>query len=192
LDIDRAASWAGSWMILAGSAQLTVMQLLDDGAAPAVAIAAALMINARFTVYSAGMAEWFPTASRRMRLLLAVPIVDQLYLTATARFARRDLDEADRRRFYVGAAMHLVIAWVVAQTVGVLLGNRLPPWTALQHASLLALVSLLARALSTRRANRAAAGAAVVAFAFGGLPHHSVVLVALLVGMTTGAVGGRS
>src|SRR5687768_18594786 len=53
LDVDRTAAWAGSWLILAGSAQLAVMQLLDEGAAPLVVVFAALMINARFVVYSA-------------------------------------------------------------------------------------------------------------------------------------------
>src|SRR5687768_13722153 len=82
LGVDRAAAWAGSWLVLAGSAQLAVMQLLDEGAAPLVVISAALMINARFVVYSAGLAEWFPAATRRTRLLLAIPVVDQLYITA--------------------------------------------------------------------------------------------------------------
>ena len=186
LDVDPTAAWAGSWLILAGSAHLTVIQLIDDGAAPLVAIAAALMINARFTVYSAGLAEWFPAASRRARLLLALPLVDQLYLTAVARFERRDLDELDRRRFYVGAAIHLAVAWVIAQTIGVLIGDRLPPWMALHHAGLLALSGLLARSLTSRRAQCAAAVAALTALAGSGLPNHSVVLVALLAGMSAG------
>ena len=41
LDIDRTAAWAGSWLVLAGAAQLAVMQLIDEGAAPLVVIAAA-------------------------------------------------------------------------------------------------------------------------------------------------------
>ena len=187
LDVDRTASWAGSWLVLAGSAQLAVMQLIDEGAAPLVVISAALMINARFVVYSAGLAEWFPTATRRTRLLLSIPVVDQLYITAVTRFEQLDLKEDDRRRFYAGAATHLVSAWVVAQTIGVVVGDQLPSWMGLHHASLLALSGLLARSLGTRATRVAAAVAGVTALLGAGLPYHSVILVAMLAGMAGGA-----
>lgn len=190
LDIDHTAAWAGSWLVLAGSAQLAVMQLIDGNSAPLVAVAVALMINARFIVYSAGLAEWFPTATRRTRLLLALPVVDQLYVTAVARFEQLDLTEPDRRRFYAGAAAHLASAWVAAQTVGIIIGDRLPQWMSLQHASLLALTGLLARSLNTRPAQVAAVAAAATALVGADLPYHSVVLVAMLAGMAAGAPRG--
>jgi len=192
LKVDRTAAWAGSWLILAGSAQLAVMQLIDEGTAPLVVLFAALMINARFVVYSAGLAEWFPAASRRTRLLLALPVVDQLYLTAVARFERLDLDEVDRRRFYAGAAVHLASAWVAAQTIGVVIGDRLPDWMALHQAALLALAGLLARSLTTRPARLAAAVAAVTALLGADLPYHSVILVAMLAGMAAGVPRRRA
>ena len=73
LGIDRLTTWIGSWSMVAGTAQLTAMQLLHEGAAPVVALLAALVVNARFAVYSAGLVQWFPAASRRERLLLAFP-----------------------------------------------------------------------------------------------------------------------
>lgn len=192
LDVHRLAAWAGSWLVLAGSAQLAVMQLIDDGAAPLVAISAALMINARFLVYSAGLAEWFPSATRRTRLLLAIPLVDQLYITTVARFEQHDLTEDDRRRFYAGAATHLASAWVVAQTIGVVAGDQLPRWMGLHHASLLALAGLLARSLNTGPARIAAAVAAGTALIGAALPHYSVILVAMLAGMAAAAPRRRT
>lgn len=192
LDVDRTAAWAGSWLVLAGAAQLAVIQLIDGGAAPLAVIAAALMINARYVVYSAGLAEWFPSATRRTRLLLAIPVVDQLYITAVARFEQVDLAEDDRRRFYAGAATHLASAWVVAQTIGVVVGDQLPSWMGLHHAALLAMAGLLARSLNTRPARIAAAVAAAAAIVAAGLPHHSVIVVAMLAGMAAGAPRRRT
>ena len=104
LGIDRLTTWIGSWSMVAGTAQLTAMQLLHEGAAPVVALLAALVVNARFAVYSAGLVQWFPAASRRQRLLIAFPLVDQVYMTSTAAFQRQPMDHRQRRAFYLGAA----------------------------------------------------------------------------------------
>jgi len=188
LGVDRLATWIGSWTMVAGTAQLTVMQLLHDGAAPHVALLAALIVNARFAVYNAGLAPWFATTTVRRRLLLAAPLVDQVYMTATAAFHQRPMSEDDRRSFYLGAATHFVVAWVAAQSVGLLAGSHPPAWLDLHTASVLALAGLLATSLGTRGAAIAAAVAAAVALAGVDLPAHSAVLVATFAGIV---VGGR-
>ena len=58
--------------ILAGSAQLTSVEMLDAGTAPLVVIFSALMINARLLIYSASLAPWFAGHSRWSRLALAI------------------------------------------------------------------------------------------------------------------------
>ena len=187
LGADPLTTWFGSWLLLAGSAQLTIMQLLHDGAAPAVIVAVALLINARFAVYSAGLAAWFPTASRRTRMLLAVPLVDPLYLTATSAYERQPLSEDRRRSFYLGAAGNLAATWVVAQTIGLLIGDRLPDGLGLHAASMLACVGLLASSLNDRSAAIAAVAAGVTTVVGFDLPHHTVILVAIAAGLTFGA-----
>jgi predicted branched-subunit amino acid permease len=188
LGIDRLTTWIGSWTMVAGTAQLTATQLLHEGAAPHVALLAALIVNARFAIYSAGLAPWFATTSVRRRLLLAAPLVDQVYMTATAAFRDRPMSEADRRSFYVGAATHFVIAWVAAESIGLLAGSHLPTWLDLHTASVLALAGLLATTVVTRPASVAAAVAVAVALPAVYLPAHSAVLVATFAGVV---VGGR-
>ena len=190
LHSDTATTWAGSILLVAGTAQLTMMQLLGEGANGLLVLLAVAMINARFLVYSAGLADWFPTASRRRRILLALPLVDQLYFTAATAFAERELDEEGRASFYLGAATAFVTAWVAAQTCGLLIGPRLPASIGLDTAALLALVGLLARAIRERQALVAALASALVAVV---VLHWSVelaVLVAIVIGATCGA--GRS
>ena len=189
LGIDRVATWVGSWSMVAGTAQLTAMQLLHEGAAPVVALVAALVVNARFAVYSAGLAQWFPAAARRQRLLMAFPLVDQVFMTSISAFQRQPMDQRQRRSFYFGAASHFfVVVWVAAETIGLIVGDRLPDWLGLHTAAILALVGLLATSLTSRPARTAALASAIVAVSGAHLPAHSAVLVATITGIAIGSV----
>jgi branched chain amino acid efflux pump len=177
---------SGSVLLLGGSAQLTLIQLLDGGSAAIVAILAALLINSRLLIYGAAVAPWFPTTSVRGRLLLAVPLIDQLYLTTTTEFHTVERDERGRRRFYAGAALHIWLAWIIAQTAGAVLGRGVPKWLDLEAASPIALAGLLAVAVTNRAAMLAAiaAGAVIAATSPLGLPY--LIVVAMLVGIAVG------
>lgn len=177
---------SGSIFLLGGSAQLAIIQLLDGGSAAAVAITAALLINARLLVYGAGLAPWFRSTSTRGRMLLAVPIVDQLYLTAITDFADGMRDESARKRFYAGAAVHLWLAFIAAQIVGAIAGSGVPAWIGLKAATPISLAALLAVAVKGRGGAQAAiAAGAVVAFT-SQLNSRSMLLVAILVGIGCG------
>jgi len=181
--LSTVGAWSGSVFLLGGSAQLTMIQLLDGGSAAAVAILAALLINSRLLVYGAGTAAWFPTTRLRGRLLLAVPVVDQLYLLSTTEFRTPTRDERARRRFYAGAATHLWLAWIAAQSLGALIGNGVPPWLHLEAASPIALSGLLAMAISNRSTILAAAVAGAFAVLTVALEKPSLIVFAILAGV---------
>ena len=177
---------SGSIFLLGGSAQLAVIQLLDGGAAAAVAILAGLLINARLLVYGAGLAPWFRTTSTRGRMLLALPLVDQLYLTASTDFANGTRDESGRRWFYAGAAVHLWLAFIAAQLVGAIAGNGVPEWVGLKAATPIGLSALLAVAVTTRPGMKAALGAGIVMALTSRFGIPSLLLVAILLGIGCG------
>ena len=183
---------SGSIFLLGGSAQLAVIQLLDGGAAAAVAITAALLINARLLVYGAGLAPWFRTTSTRGRLLLALPLVDQLYLTASTDFANGTRDEPGRRRFYAGAAVHLWLAFIAAQLVGALAGSGVPAWLGLKAATPIGLSALLALAVTSRPGMKAALGAGTVMALTSHFGTPALLLVAILTGIGCGLPWRRS
>lgn len=183
---------SGSIFLLGGSAQLAVIQLLDGGAAAAVAITAALLINARLLVYGAGLAPWFRTTSTRRRMLLALPIVDQLYLTAITDFANGTRDESGRRRFYAGAALHLWLAFIAAQLVGAIAGSGVPAWLGLKAATPIGLSALLAVAVTNRAGMKAALAAGVVMALTSSLGTPSLFLVAIVIGIGCGLPWSRS
>lgn len=177
---------ASAPLILAGAAQLTTIQMLDAGVAPLVIIASALMINARILLYSTSLAPWFRGESLGRRLLLAIPVIDQLHFTVQPRFERGDLDRSGRIAFYVGAAACLLTAWIASNSLAVLVGAQLPESAGLHVAAPVALAGLLAKSIDGRNATIAAITAAMFSVVAVGLPFHSVVLVASLAGIAAG------
>ncbi len=172
--------------ILAGSAQLTMVEMTTAGVAPLVIVVSAIIINARLLLYSASLAPWFANRPRWMRFALAVPVVDQLYFTAAPRFDRGDLDEAGRTAYFFGAAAWLVSAWVAAQAVAIFVGATVPAWVGLDLAAPLALVGLVAKSVDSTPARIAAAVAAIIAVAAVGLPLNTAMLLAIIVGIAAG------
>ena len=124
--LTAAQGLASGPVILAGSAQLAAVQMLDAGTATVVVIVSALVINARILLYSMAIAPWFRDQPLRRRLLLALPIVDQMHFTVTPRFQRGDLDSSERVAYYAGAAAWLCGAWLATQALAIGIGARLP------------------------------------------------------------------
>lgn len=186
-DVPAPQGVASAGLILAGSAQLSVVEMLDAGATPLVIVLSALLINARLLLYSASLAPWFADEPLRSRLVLALPVIDQLHFTCVPRFERGDLDAAGRRWFYAGGAIALATSWIAAQWVAIVAGAALPMWTGLHIAAPLALAGLLAKAIQGRAAANAAAAGATVAVLGAGLPFHGAVIVATLVGIAAGS-----
>lgn len=189
-DLPVLAGWLGGPLIMAGSAQLTAVEMLEAGAAPLMIIVSALVINARIVMYSAAIAPWFREEPLWRRLLLAAPLIDQLYLVSAARFERGDLGPRGRRAFWVGSALVLVGTWVGAQTAAITLGSGLPAAVGLDIAAPLAMVGLLAMSVKSRPAVAAASAAAVVAVVGVGLPFQASVLVAAVTGVVAGVRAG--
>ena len=189
--LSDATGLLGAVVILAGSAQLATIQMLDSGTSSIVIISSAILINARIVLYSAALAPWFADQPLRRRLVLAIPVIDQMHFTCGARFERGDLDTGDRTAYYTGAAIWLVAAWLGTQTIAVFVGGRAPEALGLDVAGPLALVGLLAKSTATRPAVVAAlTGLAVAVFAIG-LPLHSSVLAASIAGIAVGRIAAR-
>jgi predicted branched-subunit amino acid permease len=182
-----AAALANAPLILAGAAQLTAIQMLDAGAAPVVIIASALMINARILLYSTSLVQWFRGESLGRRLVLAIPVIDQLHFTCVPRFEQGDLDRRERISFYAGAALVLLSTWLAANTAAILIGARLPEAAGLHVAAPLALSGLLAKSITDRRSMTASVVAAMFGVVACGLPFRSVVLVASIAGIAAGS-----
>lgn len=139
-----------SLAVFAGSSQLVATQLLTSGAPLVVVIFAALVVNLRFLMYSAGLAQSFAALSPGRRLFYAFVLTDQSYALTQAAF-----HDPGRRvalyRYYLSASLGLFAAFQAGNLAGVLAGARLPRAWGLDFAVPLAFTALLVPALRSRR-----------------------------------------
>jgi 4-azaleucine resistance transporter AzlC len=141
----------------AGSAQFAVTSILGTSASTAAAIAAAVLLNARYAPISISVAPLFH-GPRLRRLAESQLIVDESWALASRDDGRFD------RRILLGAGLLLYAAWVSGTAVGVLAGDALgdPKDLGLDGAFPALFLALLVPQL---RASRAA----VAALAGGGI-----------------------
>jgi 4-azaleucine resistance transporter AzlC len=143
----------------AGSAQFAVSSILGAAGGATSAIAAAVLLNARYAPISISVAGLF-RGPRLRRLLESQLIVDESWALA-ARGGRFD------RRILLGAGLLLYVSWVIGTAVGALAGDALgdPKDFGLDGAFPALFLALLVPQLRTSRAAVAALCGAAIAFA---------------------------
>ncbi len=143
----------------AGSAQFAAASVLDEGGSVAAAVAAAVLLNARYAGISIAIAPDLRGSMPR-RVLESQLIVDESWAVAQVGQGRID------RRVLVGAGLLLFPFWVGGTALGVLFGDVLgdPERFGLDAAFPALFLALLATQLVNRRAALAAVAGGVIAF----------------------------
>jgi predicted branched-subunit amino acid permease len=179
--------------IYSGSAQLTAIGLLEDGAGPAVVVASVLIINARLILYSSSIGPHWRGSTPGFRAGAAYLLVDPSFVVGMRRYRDPDGWSGNPHVHYLAAGITLWVAWHAAMLGGAVIGAGLPAWLPLEHAVSLFLLAEAVQAARTRPALTAAAIGGVVAIAGTRLPLHSGLLVAVVAGVLGAlAVEGRS
>lgn len=183
------AAWTGVWLVFAGTAHLTAVQLVDAGAGVWVAALSAVVVNVRLALFSATVSPYWRGTPLRARLVAALTLVDPTWMLATRR-AADGADAASLRRFYGGASLLLWFGWAGLVTLGAVAGNLVPARAGL---TLLAPMCLLAMVLPGARGRSGAAcvvTAGLVAATAADLPAGIGVLLAMPAGVAAAAVVG--
>lgn len=184
--LSLAQSMFGAVVLLAGAAQLAVVESLGRGDGVVAAVVVTALVNLRFVYYGAGAARWFTGARLWQRLLLVFPLVDQTFLLGQQRFTE-DTDIAWRRRYHLAATVMLAVPFVTSQIVGYRLGAGLPPALGLHLAGPLVFAGMLARHLETGSARLAAGSAALAVPVAAGVAGPATLPVAIALGVAVGA-----
>ena len=144
----------------AGSAQFAVASILGTSGGAAAAIAAAVLLNARYVPISISVASLF-RGPRLRRLAEAQLIVDESWAISSRGDGRFD------RRLLIGSGLVLYAAWVTGTAVGVAGGEALgdPKNLGLDGAFPALFLALLVPQLTGRRAQLAALLGGGIAFA---------------------------
>ncbi len=177
--------WLASFLVLAGAAQLAISDLIDEGAPWFIVVGTAIVINARFMMYSGALAPAFSQFPRRLRIPLAHFMTDQATVTS---LLHNQQEHDPRRRFgyYVGAGLSFAASWWVGTTVGVVIGATIPPELQIGFAAPLMFIALAVPSVR----DRAALIAAAVGFSATILARDAPMNTGLLIGAGAGIAFG--
>jgi 4-azaleucine resistance transporter AzlC len=141
-------SLAMSTGIYAGAAQVAATVLWGEGAPVLVIVGTALVINARFILYSTSIAHVLPTRSWVEAVGLGYLLRDGAY-AATMTRAVPD-PEISTKHYYLGAALTDWATWLLATSFGVYFSSIVPASWSLDFIVPLVFVAFLAGALRSR------------------------------------------
>jgi len=175
-----------SILVFAGAAQLAALQLIGRDAPFLVVAATALIINARFVMYSASLAPHFQGVSTGRKALLAYLLTDQAYAFSIRRYAEHGGSVTARFSYYLGAASTLWVTWQISTAAGAFLGASVPQAWSLDFAIPLVFIALLIPAIRDRADGAAAGVAAVLAVMLIGLPYNLGLPLAAATGIVAG------
>ncbi len=184
------SSWVGasaSWLLLAGAAQISMLGLMNADAAWPIAVGTALVINARFALYSAALAPAFSQFPRRWRWTLPYLLTDQAATLSIARFQRVS-DPVLRRVYYLACGLWIAVMWWAGSISGVLLGASIPDQVEIGFIVPAVFLALLVPTLTDRPAVVAAVIGAAVTAAGASLPNGLNIFLGAIAGVAAGRI----
>jgi predicted branched-subunit amino acid permease len=170
---------------MAGASQISIVESVKADAPAFIAVLTALIINARFALYSAALGPVFASFPRRWKFGLAHLMTDQAAVVALHN-ADRYPDPVRRRWFVVGGALPFVMVWVVGTIVGILAGPVIPDSWQIGFIVPLMFVAVMVPALKKPEELVALGVTGAVVLASRGLPFGLNVLTGIIAGLVVG------
>jgi predicted branched-subunit amino acid permease len=177
--------WSTSPLVFGGASQLTLLTLLSEGAAPAAAITAALVVNARHLMYSAALAPTFQGQPTWFRWVGPYFLVDQVFALAMMRSSD---PPPVFRSYYLTVGATFWLLWLLTTALGIVIGPAVPQSWGLGFAVPVMFTSLLVLGIDRWPKAVAALVAAATALVAADLPNRSGLLLGALTGVLVGVL----
>jgi len=179
---------AFSVVVIAGAAQFTALQLMQENAPTVIVLASALAVNLRMAMYSASLTPHLGATPIWQRALAAYVMVDQSYACSILAYERnRDWTPTQKMAFYFGAVTPVIPVWYAMTVIGALIGSAMPTGLALDFAVPITFIAMIAPALRTLAHKAAALASVVLALLFVFVPFNLGLIIAGIGGMMVGA-----
>lgn len=189
-DVPILAAWASSFIVFAGASQIAIVEIMDGGGPPVVAVLTAVIINARMLMYSADTGRYTSNEPLSTKLGAAYLLTDQAYLVSAHRFPDPS-HSLGFLRFYLAAGLTMWTTWQITTTTGILLGAAIPEAWSLEFAIPLTFMALLVLAVKDKPGLVAAVVGGGVAVMAIGLPYHLGLVVGTAAGIAAGLLSER-
>lgn len=181
-------SWLSAPLLVAGASQVVLFTQIDAGSTFLSAALAAMLLNGRFVIYGAALADRFATTQPSwFRAIGPHFIVDQTYAMTVNDIVDTDNDD-DFRRYFATAGTVLWAAWSSSVGIGIVLGPIVPSQIPLEFVLPASFVALITPTVT--RANEVAT-VIVAALAVLVAPTPSVALTIAALGGAVIGVGTR-
>ncbi|MET0740082.1 MAG: AzlC family ABC transporter permease [Candidatus Nanopelagicales bacterium] len=176
--------------VYGGSAQLTLTQMLNEGATLWLVVVSAALINLRLAVYATALAPLWSGSGPLVRLVAAMSVIDPTWSLANRRSASVGTLE-QRRAHYAGAAVTLTLVWLLSMAAGLALGTSTELTTHLSIALPLCLLGLVLPHRHRPGGTSVLVVAVVAAAVAISWPAGTGVLLAMVLGAAVGALTSR-
>lgn len=182
--LPEAIGWSTNLFIFAGAAQLATVTLAGTATWLTLVMTAAV-INLRHLMYSVALSPRFGRQPTWFRWVGPYVLIDQTFALV---IEQDDLDDRSWRRYYLTFGFFFWSVWMVAVTLGMVIGSAIPESWRLDVAPAVMFVGLVVIGLNSAPGVVAATVGAGVSLAGLGLPHSSGILVGALSGVVAGVL----
>ncbi len=183
-----AATLGMSFVVIAGAAQFTAIQLMTENAPVWSVLAAGLAVNLRMAMYSASLQPHLGNAKLWQRMPVGYVNFDASYALSITEFEKnpgRSLPQ--KTAFFLGSAALIVPVWIGGSYVGAIAGEALPENLSLDFAMPILFLALVGPMLKTLAHLGAAVTSVIAAVVLSGMPSGTGILIAGLLAMVVGA-----
>ena len=116
--VPHLLGWSSSIIMFGGSAQMTLITLVGEGAAVSAAVTTTLIVTARHILYSVTLAPRFQVQPRWFRWVGPYVLIDQVFALTQVRELS---DDRDFRHYYLAAGFTFWFMWAVFTGLGIIL-----------------------------------------------------------------------
>lgn len=177
-----------SVIVIAGAAQMTALQLMQDNAPTVIVLAAALTVNLRMAMYSASLTPHLGALPVWKRAIVAYFTVDQSFAMSQQEFETKpQMTLEEKVAFFFGSVAPVCPIWYVGTWAGAALGTQIPESFALDFAVPITFIALVTPALRTIAHVAAAVTSVILALLLAFIPYSLGLFVAGAVAMMVGA-----
>jgi predicted branched-subunit amino acid permease len=169
-------------VVYSGTAILATLPLLAAGASMPLIWLTALLANLRFVIYSAVVAAQFRHVPGLRKFLVGHLTTDS-GLAAFLAGTPREMPEAQRGKWFLGANLSVYASWEFGTIGGILLAGSLPESPKLAYVGVMAIMALVGPMLRSVPAIGAALAAVVVAVLGSDWPYQGGMLAAIVAGV---------
>jgi len=190
--LTQAQALGMTLLVFAGSAQLAALPLIAASAPIWVVLLTAIVVNLRFTIFSAGLHPYFARYPLGKRLLLGYCTSDLGFAICLQRWTAeksRGEDASDpllptrRVWFFLGIATANWLAWQTMSIIGIFLAGQVPGSWGLGYAAILALIAFTVPMINSVPALTGALVAGAVAVLAYPLPLKLGLVTAVVIGI---------